>query len=191
MSDLVFHLGQVHRFWANTIIAASPDQRPEENWVDVDDAELATWATTQCENLIDAISSHSEGPCWTWWGEPATTAAVARHQVFEATLHGWDGVNAANERYVINPALALDGIQEFLEVMTPSIGVPQDYRIVLNATDGGAPISFGSPTSPSVTLTADASTLLLMLFHRVDLESVVIEGDRQLAESWLALADLT
>jgi hypothetical protein len=30
-----------------------------------------------------------------------------------------------------------------------------------------------------------------VLFHRVDLESVVIEGDRQLAESWLALADLT
>jgi uncharacterized protein (TIGR03083 family) len=93
--DLVAHLGEVQRFWA-AVVAAGPADGPPGDDVPgcTPDDDLLAWSAGSTAMLIGAL--RQAGPdrgCWTWWtasGAPATSGAVARHQVQEAAVHGRD-----------------------------------------------------------------------------------------------------
>lgn len=200
--DLLAHLGQVQRFWA-AVVAAGPADRPPGNDVPghTPDDGLLAWSAESTAMLIGAL--RQAGPdrgCWTWWtatGAPATSGAVARHQVQEAAVHGRDAQEAAGHPEPVPAAIATDSVDEFLAVSLGSAGAwpHQPARVSLRATEGpewlidlgeqGALVvsadaeAAGRP-EPAMSLTGNASDLLLILYDRIGSEAAAVSGDRGL-----------
>ena len=196
LRDLVVHLGAVQRFWAANIVAADPSS-PDESSGDPDDpayprppdAELAPWMRASTDALVDAIgAADADAPCWTWWGAPATAGAVARHQVQEAAVHRWDAEAAAGDVTPLDADAASDAIDEFLGV---SLGGALDGlvgSVTITASDTGAHWTVGRAGGPVADLVGTASDLLLALYRRVDHDALTVEGDAELAATFLGLA---
>src|SRR5438067_8626228 len=70
IADLVWHLGEVHWFWATDIElrAESSEQIEERKPARPSDyAELVAWAQSQVTHMIDALSATPDDtPVWTW-----------------------------------------------------------------------------------------------------------------------------
>ena len=91
LRDLAHHVGEVQRFWAENVRVANPDGAWPGKVAPPTDDVLAGWLRQATASLCDALEAAGPAaPCWTWWGEPATAGAVARHQVQEIAVHAWD-----------------------------------------------------------------------------------------------------
>jgi len=176
LTELIWHLGRVQRFWATTIYAGEVDPEfPAEADAPERAAELETWLRASTRELLDALRAVSwDTPAWTWWKEDRTVGAIARHQVQEAAVHRWDAQLAAAGRPDPLPAkVAEDGVDEFLWIARQMRG-PEP--IAFHANDSGA--TFGAGGEPVVaTVSAPASDLVLLLYGRVSADDVRIEGD--------------
>jgi uncharacterized protein (TIGR03083 family) len=195
LRDLVVHLGAVQRFWAANIRAADAS-RPDESAGDPDhpyrpaDAALASWMHESTEGLIDAIEAADPGaPCWTWWGDPATAAAVARHQVQEAAVHRWDAEAATGTTTPLDPEPATDAVDEFLAVSLRGADDGLQGSVTLTASDTATSWKVGRGGGPTVDILGTASDLLLALYRRVDHSTLAIEGDSELAAVFFGLAN--
>ena len=196
LRDLVVHLGAVQRFWAANIRAARPDE-PDTSGPDPDDpsaprpadADLSSWMQASTDALVDAIGDATDdAPCWTWWGEPRTAGAVARHQVQEAAVHRWDAEATAGTPNPLDAGAAADAIDEFLAV---SLGDALDElqgSVTLTTSDTDATWTVGRDGGPVADIVGTASDLLLVLYRRVEDTAVTIEGDAELAATFLGLA---
>jgi uncharacterized protein (TIGR03083 family) len=199
--DLVAHLGEVHRSWAAVVAAGSPEKPPEDE--DVPErgptGDLLDWSERSTEALLAALSDAGpDRPVWTWWGEPALSGAVARHQVQEATVHAWDAEDTVGRAGALPTAVAVDGIDEFLTVYLPvsggwphpaaTVGIVPDEasgrgcRVVLTA-EGGR-LQRGDARGDAV-VRGSASDIVLALYGRRGLEALSVAGDRRLAERFL------
>ena len=99
--DLVWHLGEVHWFWASDVelrasdpgaVEAGKPARPAA------DAEVIAFGRSQLDRLLQVLASTpDEVPVWTWaLGESNHTVGfVRRHQVQETAVHRWDIQSAA------------------------------------------------------------------------------------------------
>ncbi|WP_042412703.1 maleylpyruvate isomerase family mycothiol-dependent enzyme [Streptacidiphilus anmyonensis] len=209
LGDLVVHLGMVHRFWAAMVTAGPADTPlPEEDFLAPEGlgAEaLPAWSQASTEELLSAL--RAAGPdrgCWTWWGasDAAQTAGpVAPHQVAEALVHTYDAQLAVGRPVSLPTEEALDAIDEFLRVGCGAAGPwPNPAAVVvLRAAEGrgwlleltsegsrarslpGAAVTDTTPAHPVATVTAHgtASELVLALYGRMPMESLDIEGDRE------------
>ncbi|WP_435175661.1 maleylpyruvate isomerase family mycothiol-dependent enzyme [Actinacidiphila sp. bgisy145] len=220
--DLVAHVGQVQRFWAAAVTAGPatrpPDPHPDPTTDPSSDpasakdgallppGELSAWSARATAALLDAL--RAAGPdreCWTWWaapGRPATAGTVARHQVQEAAVHARDAQDAAGAPEPLPPALALDAVDELLQVGFGTMdGWPHaPARVALVSTEGPAwtlildatgasavRVGPGDGPAPDACLTGSAGELLLCLYRRVPWNSgtLRVSGDpapvRQLA----------
>jgi uncharacterized protein (TIGR03083 family) len=196
LRDLVVHLGAVQRFWAANIRARDPSA-PNESSGDPDDpayprpadADLGAWMQASTDELVAAIEhAPADAPCWTWWGSPATAGAVARHQVQEAAVHRWDAESAGGTPGPIDPELAADAVDEFLAI---SLGDALDElqgSVTITASDTDASWTVGRDGGPVTDIVGGASDLLLVLYHRVGHDEITIEGDSELAATFLGLA---
>jgi hypothetical protein len=133
-------------------------------------------------------------PAWTWWGEPATAGAIARHQVQEAAVHRVDAELVGASMTPLHEEVADDGVAEFLQVM---LDVPKGTvlrPVLLRALDTGSEWRAGEATNeagtPAVTVSGTASDLVLALYGRVGLDTLTIDGDREAAEALLASASV-
>jgi hypothetical protein len=91
------------------------------------------------------------------------------------------------------PALASDGVPEFIEVMVGSDATALRGAVTLSAVDtGGAwhvgPLAEDGTPAPAV-LSATASDLVLMLYRRLPVPDADVNGDPMLVASLLSLAD--
>jgi uncharacterized protein (TIGR03083 family) len=192
---LVEHLGEVQRFWALALRAGG--EQPAE--VDVpqppaDRAGLLAWFGDSTTELVDALGQVAPtDPAWTWWGEPATAGAIARHQVQEAAVHRVDAELVTGDATPLHVAVADDGVAEFLDIMldiaTGTVLVP----VLLRATDTGSEWRAGGDgtdpaVTPAVTISATASDLVLALYGRISLDALIVDGDRAAADVLLASA---
>lgn len=196
--DLVAHLGEVHRFWAAVVAVGSPDKPPEDD--DVPEREptgdLLDWSERSAETLLAAL--RDAGPdraVWTWWGEPALSGAVARHQVQEATVHAWDAEDTVGRAGALPEAVAVDGIDEFLTVNLPfaggwphpaaTVGIAADEvpgrgcQVVLRPQGGR--LERGDARGDAV-VRGSASDIVLAFYGRRGLDALSVAGDRKLAE---------
>lgn len=190
--DLVRHLGEVHEFWAHTILAANP-AAPWEGERAIAPAECAVavaWMREQTGRLLDVMSSHDlAAPCWTWWGEPLTAGAVRRHQVQEVALHRWDAEGALGVTLEVDREVAADGIPEWIEVRLPWMTELPRPMVQFAASDLA-----GSWTLPSdepeceqrVLISGAVSDLLLFLNGRRSLEGLSVTGDVELLDPLLS-----
>jgi uncharacterized protein (TIGR03083 family) len=192
---LVEHLGEVQRFWAHVLGLGG--EQPTD--VDLPDAPadrdgLLAWFGESTSALVDALGKTTPtDPAWTWWGEPATAGAIARHQVQEAAVHRVDAELVAGGSTPLHADVADDGVAEFLEVM---LDVPKGTvlaPVLLRASDTGSEWRAGGDAagpagSPAATISGSASDLVLALYGRISLDSITVDGERKAAEALLAAA---
>lgn len=207
LRDLVAHLGAVHRFWTAAVRAADDSARPAPEAVG--DAEphgdLLDWSAGSARMLLAALGEAGpDSPCWTWWAEsgaPMTAGAVARHQAQEAAVHAWDAQKTIGKPEPIPASVAVDAVAEFLEVTLGSQGAwpHRPARITFSAIEGpswtvdvtpsGSRLDPPASGEPVATVHGSASDILLVLFGRLDLDRVRVDGDQTVVEDLLAWAN--
>lgn len=190
--ELAWHLGVVQRFWAVNLLARSTAAPVETHDDDIasESATFAAWCRDSTAQLIDALDALAEdSPCWTWWGEPASAGAVARHQVQEAVVHAWDAANALGVATALPLDAALDGVAEFLYVHRSDLVVPSAKAITFHASDADASWTLGA--GETTTISASASDLVLYLHGRRPLTEMTVTGDAAVVHATLAGVDLT
>ena len=150
LTDLVVHLGFVHRVVAWTLrerLTASPlplTQRfldaheDSARWPSQDDAPnhgplpagLADWFAEGAAALYDAFRADAPNtPVWTWTADQ-TVGFWIRMQATEAALHRWDAQNAFGDAWPIDDEHAALAIAEHFELLVPA------WRHMRPAEDG-------------------------------------------------------
>jgi uncharacterized protein (TIGR03083 family) len=194
---LVEHLGEVQRFWAH-VLGLGGEQPTDVDIADApsDRAGLLAWFGESTSALVDALRKvEPTDKAWTWWGEPATAGAIARHQVQEAAVHRVDAELVAGTATPLHVDVADDGVAEFLQVM---LDVPKGTVLLpvqLRATDTGSRWRAGGENADATwsevaTLSGSASDLVLALYGRISLDAITVDGDRKAAEALLAAASV-
>ncbi|MGW3497181.1 maleylpyruvate isomerase family mycothiol-dependent enzyme [Streptomyces sp. NPDC001020] len=188
--------------------AAVPPAESEPELVEAAPREreaLLAWSAASTQQLLDAL--REAGPdrgCWTWWGpsqSPQTAGAVARHQVQEAAVHTYDAQITLGTPQPLPDEAALDGVEEFLSTCCAwkSAWPHQPAAIDFQATEGRSwRLSLSSDGARSTRLPAPgtaagdrpdtavasargtAGELLLALYDRIPMDSLELDGDRQL-----------
>ncbi|MCX5401459.1 maleylpyruvate isomerase N-terminal domain-containing protein [Streptomyces sp. NBC_00102] len=210
--DLVRHLGEGRRAWAATIAAgpdATSKSAPQGYPAPREREALLAWLAESTRQLVDAL--REAGPdrgCWTWWGRsqtPRTCGAVARHQLHEIAVHTYDAQLAVGAPQSLPDAIALDGVEEFLFTLcTTTVAWPYrpaavDYhvtegcswrnwvsgdgaRVARLPVPGRGPAPDGEPDGVDASALGTANDLLLAFYGRIPLDSLKLNGDRDLLD---------
>lgn len=207
-ADLWFHLAEVQWFWARVVsgrltdgdeVEALPKPEPTD-----DPGAFFARATAALRQTLN--ETPPETPVWSW-AEDQTAGFSYRRQAHEALIHRVDAELTADDRTLLDPALAADGVAEALTVM---YGDPQRYwgefrpdparvlefvstdtgdrwRTVVGRFTGTSPsgrehdlmlIDVAAPeTKPSAVVSGTAGDLDCWLWHRAGLGEVTTEGD--------------
>ncbi|SDG07981.1 TIGR03083 family protein [Blastococcus aurantiacus] len=196
LADLVWHLAEVQRFWAWVVRTRAQDPSAYEQPVRHPDDELLGYAAARSAELEAALAGADPAErVWTW-ARRQDVAWVLRRQAQEAAVHTADAEQVLGDVHPIPADLALDGLDEWLEVMVLGAlpdGPPADaHPVVLHAVDADAERTLfaGSRPVPVATLTGTAGDLLLAVWRRVPLDALTVDGDAALAAAMIASVDL-
>jgi uncharacterized protein (TIGR03083 family) len=184
LRDLASHLGRVQRFWAEVVRAGADTQPafPEEQTTPDGTFDLSSWMRESTTELLDALRPADPAtPAWTWWRDDRTVGAIARHQVQEAAVHRWDAQSAAGTPAPLAAPVADDGVDEFLWIARQ---LREPAPITFVTTDSGVARSVAD-VPPAVTVTAPASDLVLLLYGRVGVDAVQVDGDGAVLTAFL------
>ncbi|GAA3264161.1 maleylpyruvate isomerase family mycothiol-dependent enzyme [Nonomuraea helvata] len=148
--------------------------------------------------------------CWTWWGtsqSPQTSGAVARHQLQQMAVHTYDAQITVGAPRPLPDEVALDGVDEFLSTCVATTSAwphkpaaldfhaseGRSWRLSLSA-DGARTVRLPGPgtmlataagqdpNAPAAFFSArgTASELVLILYDRIPIDSLQLDGDRRL-----------
>src|SRR3954451_23108997 len=183
LSDLVWHLAGVQRFWTWIVRTRAADPSGYVQPTDVPDDELLGYGMVQSAALEAALAAADPADrVWTW-AERQDVAFVLRRQVQEATVHTADAEDVGGAIRPIPADIGLDGLDEWLEVMVPSAlpdGPPSTaHPLVLHAVDADVERTLfpGARPFPVAVLTGNAGDLLMAVWHRVPMEVLTVHGD--------------
>lgn len=205
VADLVWHVRQVHHVWGSIVdgLLADRSQVPEIDRPN-DNKQLLADYRAGVLSMADVLAQ-ADQTAWIWtWSHQKDVAFVTRHQVQEAAVHHWDAADVAGQKIEIDPVVAADSVDEFLEHSTPARyqeAVPLEGTVHFHAndTDGEWIITEEEDRTLStlrghghadVALSAAASDLLLTLYRRITPEQADIHGDKIVLERFLARTDL-
>ena len=156
--------------------------------------ELSEWFERSAAELVDLLGSMDVGATWPTWAGPQPGTFFARRMAQETSIHRWDAVEGA-----IDAELAVDGIDELLELFAPRIPVERlttaSGSIHLHATDvegewlvrlGAEGITFErGHAKGDVALRGQAADLLLWTWNRVPVdERFEVHGDPAPLDTW-------
>lgn len=217
LAHLLRHVGGAHR-WAETVVrtrATGPVPDEQVNLVtpeaDDDVPALSAWLTEGAARFADTL--REAGPeVRVWTVAPGGTPLFwARRMTYETVVHRFDATAAVGGTYTLDPDVALDGLEEWLEFST----LPQAYasedemRALLrpgrtlhfHATDApegtgewlidltGAPITVSHAHKKSTTAVRGPLTdLLLLLYQRrtpTPADGIEVLGDEALFADWV------
>lgn len=211
VGQLVRHTGGGQRWVAETIrtLATTPPSdtamRDLSSNIDEDPNVLVPWLAETCAELVAALDQ--TGPDAELW-TPVPGAKVqffARRFAHETAIHRADAVLALGQRFALSDDLAVDGVDEWLELgvmpfhfdvhpwMRELMGPGRTVR--LYATDakihwvmdmtGQAMAWRRSDEDCAVTLSGPVTELLLAIYKRRAPDGLQIDGDRAWLEFWL------
>jgi uncharacterized protein (TIGR03083 family) len=147
--------------------------------------------------LVAALSSVGpDTPVWTFSSTNRTASFWQRRRAQETAIHRYDAELAAATPAPLDPALAVDGIDEILTVFLPRLadnfGPMGDGTVHLHCTDVEGEWLF-TRRDGEISVTAEhakgdvatrgtASDLLLFLWRRVPASELEVFGDAELLE---------
>lgn len=199
IADLVWHLAEVHRFWATIVERQlqSPDEAQAgapDRPADIDG--LVALGRANLDRLLAALDGADDTtPVWTWAAQH-DVGFIRRHQVQEAFVHRWDIQQAAGAAPdPIDPEAAADAIDEVLAVSLPwSVDAerPLPGSVHLHCTDTTGEWLIHPDgrveavhAKGDVALRGSAADLILALYARVDLGALEVFGDEAVAAELL------
>lgn len=192
LADLVWHLTEVQDFWAWVVRTRAADPGAYPHPTRPDDADLPAALLERTRDLTAVLAGADPAThVWTWAARK-DVAFVLRRQAQEAAVHRVDAEQVAGQVTPIDPALAWDGLDEWLELMVPAAtrgGLPGGAApVVFHATDADAERTLFAEVDdlPLATLTGSAGDLLLVAWHRLPLDAVTVDGDAARATGLLA-----
>lgn len=205
--DVVAHLGGVHR-WATQIMIERSRSVPGFKKSKLDGTELCDWFDEGARLLVDELRKTDFGePCPTFNpGSDGNIEFWARRQAHESTVHRWDVERALDSTTKIEADLAVDGIDEFLDVFVRTRGKQTlESTLVLRTTSpsrtwtltpatkpGRIDVAQGGPESTGNDLTqvlGEPESLLLALWGRLAASDaqLTITGDQAAAASLISI----
>ena len=205
VADLVAHADTVCQFW-NGIAAgtvADPDHFVPRTAVAP--SELIGTFRADVEALAATLAPLDPAqPCWTWWDQ-RDVGFVQRRVAHELAVHGWDATAAAGAAVPIEADLAVDGVDEFLDVFVPTRaghadGPPLSGHLHATDADGEWVVRTGDGTwlverahaKGDVAIRGTASDLVLLLWGRrsVDDGRFEVFGEADVVAGFLARLSL-
>lgn len=203
VSELVWHTGQIHSFWRTIIEKRLQDGREVEEPQRPVESELLDWYRHGLAALATTLRDADPATqVWTW-APQKDVAFIQRRMAQETAVHRWDAQAATGSPQPIEPELAIDGIEEFLDFMLPadvSQLVGGNESVHLHSTDvrgewvitvvNGALDVARTHAKGDVAIRGPASDLLLLLWRRLDLSALDVMGDQTALERFLARAPL-
>jgi uncharacterized protein (TIGR03083 family) len=168
------------------------------------DPALGTWVAEGTAALVDQLQrTPHDATCWSWWPDGQTAAFWARRVALETLVHRWDIERGAGVAVVpADPALAADGIDEYLDIMVGMMrqvhtapGAGETAHVHCTDTPGEWLIEFpeaGKRTlrrehaKGDVAFRGPAEGLLLYLWGRLPADEAGVEtiGDASIAARW-------
>jgi len=121
--DVVAHLGGVHE-WATRVIRERSMAGAGARKSKLDGDDLCDWFEAGAATLVNELRSHDPAePCPNFNpGSENTLAWWIRRQAHETTVHRWDVEAALGATTAIEPKVAADGVDEFLDVFVRTRG---------------------------------------------------------------------
>jgi uncharacterized protein (TIGR03083 family) len=200
--DLVQHTEAVHRQKTEAVRTPTLDGPPPKADVPAD-AGIASYRESLSEMLGVFEASDLTPGSWTWCTHEHRADWWVRRMAHETAVHAADALAAVGAKHTLDPALAIDGVDEILEEMLiggPAWGsvTPGKGRIDLVSDDrtwslrfatfsGTSPrtqkqydidtLVFDGSDQPETTVTVDPSTLDLWLWGRAELPADAVTGD--------------
>ena len=170
MVDLVRHLADVQWFWADIVERRVTSRLDRRRPPDMPTETTAVeWLLTQSAHLVDVLAGiHASTTVWTWCDAEQSVGFVQRRQLIEAAIHCFDAENAVGVAWSVPIDVAVEGLDEFLDVMSDDIRPgAQPSPVTLMATDvkWQRTLFPGGARAP-MPLAAPAQELLLTLWGR-------------------------
>jgi uncharacterized protein (TIGR03083 family) len=190
--DLAWHLAEVQWFWSEVVAsgrteppASTAEQPPNiQGCLDL--------LQTAHDRLVTALrDTPDDRAVWSWHAHGNSVQWVRRRQAHEALVHRLDAEAVANLPSEVEQDLALDGIDELLDVYIDGIPdwasfTPSEQRVRVSVD--GAPRTWSmalgrmTGTSPATGRTYDLPAALLGADGPADLE---IGGTASAVHAWL------
>lgn len=196
--DLVVHVGGVHRWAADHVANArtgfDSDAGDAVGTGPADD-ELAAWANAGRAELLQTLrKAPHDLACATFVATPSALEFWARRQAHETAIHRADAQAAAGQTPSFEPAFAIDGIGEILEVFasrrkgfeagTLRLAPDGQPPIDVTLTETGALVG-DIDGEPEVTISGTPTDVYLWLWQRPS--TIGIDGPEAAAERWKKL----
>lgn len=211
IADLARHLGTLYR-WVDHLVRESV-QEPfwsRQLGVIAPDSGLAEWTSEGFSQMLQTLrTADPDAPVWSWGGD-RRVRFWPRRMVYETLMHRCDAELALEQSPLIEPELAIDGVDEFLTVLSHARWVAKNLRdldgggetLHLHATD--APGEWVITLTPegytwehghgkgTVAVRATAGDLLLMTYGRTPPagDAFTLFGDTDLLTRWLTKSAL-
>ena len=203
LRDLVAHLGGVHR-WATRIVTDRSMDGPGFTQSKLDGIELCDWFDAGVVQLLEAfrVNGRDESRPNFNPGSIKTVAWWARRQMHETAVHCWDAEHVLDCTTPMDPTVAADGIDEYLDVfvrtrgkqtlIAPLILAATEPSIAWTLTPASKPgrldIAQGRSADIASAIEGDSEKLLLTLWGRMTIAEagLTVTGDPEIAESLFA-----
>lgn len=204
---VIEHMSNVLQF-ASCAMVADLDQLPSRSEVPTAPAGvgLLEWFQSSVELATQTMDDLDLTKTVPTWSGPQPAPWYGRRLAHEISIHRWDVQAAIAEPDSIDADLAVDGIDELLEIVAPD---RIDYELLaaagqtlhLHATDhdeGEWLVAFEqdnfvwehSHTKADVAARGPASALFLMMWGRKPPSELEVFGDETLLARWKAAASL-
>lgn len=219
LAELARHVGSLQR-WFSALLTRLVQEPPRSRDVELElperPQEYAEWVAAGVPRVAGVLRAADPRAAMWAWGEDQHARFWARRMLFETLVHRVDAERAVGAASDVDPALAADGVDEFLvnlpyaglfapdvakvrgtgEIIafrcTDSVeGNGEEWRVRLDP-DGFRllPGAAGGTTEsePHAVVGGSAADLLLLLYGRRSYREAVFEvsGEGALLDSWFA-----
>ena len=206
---LIVHLGTVlHRVAEGLTTGVAPVTAPAT--APDAPAALEAWFANLAEHLLAKLeTTDPESDVWQPFAAPARVGVWRRRLAHESMIHLWDLQQTRGEALLINPLLASDGIDEFLEIALPRVAntpnfTAPDGSLHLHCTDvhgewwmqfdqSGALTVRREHAKGDAAIRGSAAALLLGLWNRplpVGWDAPEVIGATAVADAWMGMPGL-
>jgi uncharacterized protein (TIGR03083 family) len=204
-ADLAAHVGWFCTRWRDHLRGGGYEDavRPADVAAPDGDEAALTWLRELADELVTELrTTPADTTVWTWHPPDRTARFVARRTAHELAIHRYDAQSVRGPCTPIAPDLAVDGIDEMLDVLSTFAylkDVAAGQTVHLHGTDDPAALGAGAaewfvrldPEAPVVTrehakgdlaLRGAVSDLELLLYGRPPLGEIQRFGDESLVD---------